>query len=125
MNKKDNKSTLTGLILIGIIFVAYSIFFPYTPEKTPNSKDLDETEETDNNKEEDKHLDEEEKVEVESRSPEKPEPASKEEKEEEKIFILENDKIKLIFTNKGGEIKSAIIKGFYTYDEYKKNPEER
>ncbi|MBT7726376.1 MAG: membrane protein insertase YidC, partial [Flavobacteriales bacterium] len=29
------------------------------------------------------------------------------------------------FTNKGGEIKSAIIKGFYTYDEYKKNPEER
>jgi len=125
MQKQDNKSTLTGLVLIGIIFVAYSIFFPYTPEETPNSKDLDKTEETDNNKEEDKHLDEEEKVEVEIRSPEKPEPASKEEKEDEKTFILENDKIKLIFTNKGGEIKSAIIKGFYTYDEYKKNPEER
>ena len=48
------------------------------------------------------------------------------EKEEEKTFILENDKIKLIFTNKGGEIKSAIIKGFHTYEEYsEKSPGER
>ena len=29
--------------------------------------------------------------------------------------ILENEKIKITFTNKGAEIKSAIIKGFYTY----------
>ena len=36
MQKQDNKSTLTGLVLIGIIFVAYSIFFPYTPEETPD-----------------------------------------------------------------------------------------
>ena len=36
-------------------------------------------------------------------------------------YILENDKVKLTFTNQGGEIKSAIIKGFYSYDEYKKN----
>ena len=116
MQKQDNKSSLTGLILIGIIFVAYSIFFPYTPEETSNSKNLDKIEEIDNYKEKDKNLNEEEKVDLESRSPEKQEPASK--KEEEKTFILENDKIKLIFTNKGGEIKSAIIKGFYTYKEY-------
>ena len=45
--------------------------------------------------------------------------------QDEKTYTLENDKIKLIFTNKGGEIKSAIIKGFYTYDEYKKKEEER
>jgi len=36
-------------------------------------------------------------------------------------YILENDKVKLTFTNQGGEIKSVIIKGFYSYDEYKKN----
>ena len=41
MIKQDNKSTLTGLVLIGIIFVAYSIFFPYTPEETPNSEKSD------------------------------------------------------------------------------------
>ena len=44
--------------------------------------------------------------------------------ESEKIYTLENDKIKLEFTNKGGEISSAVIKGFYSYEEYKKNLED-
>ena len=39
----------------------------------------------------------------------------------EKFYTLENDKIKLEFTNKGGEISSAVIKGYYSYQEYKKN----
>ena len=42
----------------------------------------------------------------------------------EKFYTLENDKIKLKFTNKGGEISSAVIKGFYSYEEYKKNLED-
>ena len=42
----------------------------------------------------------------------------------EKFYTLENDKIKLEFTNKGGEISSAVIKGFYSYEEYKKNLED-
>ena len=42
----------------------------------------------------------------------------------EKFYTLENDKIKLKFTNKGGEISSAVIKGFYSYQEYKKNLED-
>lgn len=44
--------------------------------------------------------------------------------ESEKFYTLENDKIKLKFTNKGGEISSAVIKGFYSYEEYKKNIED-
>ena len=44
--------------------------------------------------------------------------------ESEKIYTLENDKIKLEFTNKGGEISSAVIKGFYSYEEYKKHLED-
>ncbi|MDC0201977.1 membrane protein insertase YidC [Flavobacteriales bacterium] len=137
MQKQDNKSTLTGLVLIGIIFVAYSIFFPFTPEETPNSTDPEKTEKKDNNNVSDKKEGED----VDSYKGEPTEaniggvPNSdvkndeeegvEEAGEEEKTYTLENDKIKLIFTNKGGEIKSAIIKGFYTYDEYKKNPEER
>ena len=44
MQKQDNKSTLTGLVLIGIIFVAYSIFFPLTPEENTSSEELNTTE---------------------------------------------------------------------------------
>ena len=44
MQKQDNKSTLTGLVLIGIIFVAYSIFFPFTPEETASSEESNTTE---------------------------------------------------------------------------------
>lgn len=44
--------------------------------------------------------------------------------ESEKFYTLENDKIKLKFTNKGGEISSAVIKGFYSYEEYKKKLED-
>ena len=124
MQKQDNKSTLTGLVLIGIIFVAYSIFFPYTPEETTDPlvadtkkveiKTEEETNPKDDNPDEDNI-----KVIIDSTE------TKKLDNQDEKTYTLENDKIKLIFTNKGGEIKSAIIKGFYTYDEYKKNPEER
>lgn len=124
MQKQDNKSTLTGLVLIGIIFVAYSIFFPYTPEETTDPlvadtkkveiKTEEETNPKDDNPDEDNI-----KVIIDSTE------TKKLDNQDEKTYTLENDKIKIIFTNKGGEIKSAIIKGFYTYDEYKKNPEER
>ncbi|MDG1718667.1 MAG: membrane protein insertase YidC [Flavobacteriales bacterium] len=124
MQKQDNKSTLTGLVLIGIIFVAYSIFFPYTPEETTDPlaadtkkveiKTEEETIPKDDNPDENNT-----KFIIDSTE------TKKLDNQDEKIYTLENDKIKLLFTNKGGEIKSAIIKGFYTYDEYKKNPEER
>ena len=124
MQKQDNKSTLTGLVLIGIIFVAYSIFFPYTPEETTDPLVADtkkveiKTEEETNPKDDNPDEDNTEVI-IDSTE------TKKLDNQDEKTYTLENDKIKLIFTNKGGEIKSAIIKGFYTYDEYKKNPEER
>ena len=119
MQKQDNKSTLTGLVLIGIIFVAYSIFFPYTPEETTDPLVAD-TKKVEIKTEEETNPDEDNtKVIIDSTE------TKKLDNQDEKTYTLENDKIKLIFTNKGGEIKSAIIKGFYTYDEYKKNPEER
>ena len=118
MNKKDNKSTLTGLVLIGIIFVAYSIFFPYTDEEKPNTYESNQTEGITN-----------EGITIPENTSEDNLP--KENNTEyiidsikivtEEFYTLENDKIKIVFTNKGGEIKSAIIKDFYTYDEYKKN----
>ena len=122
MQKQDNKSTLTGLVLIGIIFVAYSIFFPYTPEETPNKEEPNQTKDITN-----------EGITIPENTSEDNLPKENSTKDiidstkivTEEFYTLENDKIKLVFTNKGGEIKSAIIKGFYTYDEYKKNPEER
>ena len=122
MQKQDNKSTLTGLVLIGIIFVAYSIFFPYTPEEIPNKEEPNQTKDITN-----------EGITIPKNTSEDNLPKENSTKDiidstkivTEEFYTLENDKIKLVFTNKGGEIKSAIIKGFYTYDEYKKNPEER
>ena len=122
MQKQDNKSALTGLVLIGIIFVAYSIFFPYTPEETPNKEEPNQTKDITN-----------EGITIPENTSEDNLPKENSTKDiidstkivTEEFYTLENDKIKLVFTNKGGEIKSAIIKGFYTYDEYKKNPEER
>ncbi|MBT4738153.1 MAG: membrane protein insertase YidC, partial [Flavobacteriales bacterium] len=124
MQKQDNKSTLTGLVLIGIIFVAYSIFFPYTPEETTDplvadTKKVEIKTEEETNPKDDNPDEDNTKVIIDSTE------TKKLDNQDEKTYTLENDKIKLIFTNKGGEIKSAIIKGFYTYDEYKKNPEER
>ena len=124
MQKQDNKSTLTGLVLIGIIFVAYSIFFPYTPEETTDplvadTKKVEIKTEEETNPKDDNPYEDNTKVIIDSTE------TKKLDNQDEKTYTLENDKIKLIFTNKGGEIKSAIIKGFYTYDEYKKNPEER
>lgn len=124
MQKQDNKSTLTGLVLIGIIFVAYSIFFPYDPEATTDplvadTKKIEIKTEEETNPKDDNPDEDNTKVIIDSTE------TKKLDNQDEKTYSLENDKIKLIFTNKGGEIKSAIIKGFYTYDEYKKNPEER
>ena len=118
MKKQDNKSTLTGLLLIGIIFVAYSIFFPPIPEEKPNTDEPNQTEDITN-----------EGITIPESTSEDNLPKENGTKDiidttkivTEKFYTLENNKIKLVFTNKGGEIKSAIIKDFYTYDEYKKN----
>ena len=117
MIKQDNKSTLTGLVLIGIIFVAYSMFFPPTPEEKPNTDKPNLTEDITN-----------EGTDILESTNEDNLPKQNDTEDiidtnkivTEKLDSIFNEKIKIVFTNKGGEIKSAIIKGFYTYDEYDK-----
>jgi len=108
--KQNDKSSFTGLILIGAILIIFNVFFSNNaediaentnPETEQISDSIDETTTTLSNVTE-QTIDSSQIL-------------------VEQEYILENDKIKLIFTNKGGEIKSAIVKGFHTYDEYKKN----
>src|SRR5690554_396945 len=40
---------------------------------------------------------------------------------DEEIFTLENDKLKIILTNKGGGVKSVYLKEHQTYDNFRKN----
>jgi len=110
MMKKNDKSSFTGLILIGAILIIFNVFVFNNAEEVPVNTNpetdqipasIDETTTTLSNVTE--QIIDSSQILV------------------EQEYILENDKIKLIFTNKGGEIKSAIVKGFYTYDEYRKN----
>ena len=109
MMKKNDKSSFTGLILMAAILIIFNVFVFNNAEEIPEntnpeteqmSVSIDETTTTLSNVTE-QTIDSSQIL-------------------VEQEYILENDKIKLIFTNKGGEIKSAIVKGFYTYDEYRK-----
>ncbi|MBT4217503.1 MAG: hypothetical protein HOE25_02915, partial [Flavobacteriales bacterium] len=96
MQKQDNKSTLTGLVLIGIIFVAYSIFFPYTPEETTDplvadTKKVEIKTEEETNPKDDNPDEDNTKVIIDSTE------TKKLDNQDEKTYTLENDKIKLIF----------------------------
>ena len=115
MNKQENKSSLTGLILIGIIFVLYPILFPFNTEITEEKKkEIVEKQEEIADKNSKPKL-----TKYEAESQEINDVKDSIQIISEEFFYLENDKIKITFTNKGGEIKSAVIKGYYTYNDYK------
>src|SRR5690554_968680 len=40
---------------------------------------------------------------------------------EEETYILENEKLKVVLTNKGGGVKSVYLKEHQTYDDFRKN----
>ena len=97
MIKQDNKSSLTGLLLIGSILIIFNVFVFNNSEETSDSSEKNEPKEepkdennlsNENNTE---YIIDSTKIET------------------EKFYTLKNDKIKIVFTNKGGEIKSAII----------------
>lgn len=107
--QKNDKSSLIGILLIGILIFTYPIFFPgddlNNNKNIDNNQTIQKEEITKNVKEENipKNIEKE---------------VSEEKIIEEKEFILENNKIKLIISNYGGEIISARIKNFYNYKDY-------
>ena len=109
--KQNDKSSFTGLILMGAILIIFNVFVFNNAEEISenentetiyNSKNSNPVTETTISNSTEESIETTETL-------------------VEQDYILENDKIKLIFSNKKGEIKSAIVKGFYTYDEYRKN----
>ena len=112
LNKQNDKSSLTGLLLMAAILIIFNVFvFNNTEEQINNeNSNSEKTTQNENSEESAISIDNQKETIIDST-----------EIITETEYILENDKVKLTFTNKGGEIKSAIVKGFYSYDEYKKN----
>ena len=112
LNKQNDKSSLTGLLLMAAILIIFNVFvFNNTEEQINNeNSNSEKTTQKDNSEKSAISIENQKETIIDST-----------EIITETEYILENDKVKLTFTNKGGEIKSAIIKGFYSYDEYKKN----
>lgn len=107
--KQNDKSSFTGLILMAAILIIFNVFvFDNTSEQVDYKENVVQV----NSNQQDSK---EENIIVTSLDIDTSEVLK------EKFYTLENDKIKLEFTNKGGEISSAVIKGYYSYQEYKKN----
>ena len=109
--KQNDNSSFIGLILMAAILIIFNVFvFDNSGNesiKNSNSENLNDRSSKKDNLQMEQYIDSSE-IKIDS----------------EKFYTLENDKIKLEFTNKGGEISSAVIKGFYSYEEYKKNLED-
>ena len=115
--KKNDQSSLIGLLLIGLLILAFPYFFPEEKSTERSSNDNNQ-----NVEESSRSI--VNKTSTSAGSPNTDEIIIDKQQENntidnEKLFHLENEKIKLILSNKGGTIQSAIIKDFYTYDEYK------
>ena len=109
--KQNDKSSFTGLILMGAILIIFNVFVFNNAEEISENENTETIYNSKNSK----------PVTETTISNSTEESIETTETLVEQDYILENDKIKLIFSNKKGEIKSAIVKGFYTYDEYRKN----
>ena len=112
LNKQNDKSSLTGLLLMAAILIIFNVFvFNNTEEQINNeNSNSEKTIQKENSEKNAISIEHQKETIIDST-----------EIITETEYILENDKVKLTFTNQGGEIKSVIIKGFYSYDEYKKN----
>ena len=111
--KQNDKSSFTGLILMAAILIIFNVFvFDNSSEQVDYKEN---TEQVNSNQQDSK----EENI-ITTTSD-----IDTNEFLKEEFYVLENDKIKLEFTNKGGEISSAVIKGYYSYQEYKKNLDDK
>ena len=104
----DNKNFLIGIFLLSIIWI---FFNPFEIENA----DKKETERTiQDQKIDDKHYSNLNINLVEKDS-------SLEETQEEKEFVLENNSIRVTFSNLNAQIKSVVLKDYYSYQEYNKS----
>lgn len=116
-----DKNQATGLILFAAVILVYSLFFASDPEPVtepqsskPTQVQSKETDEDDFNEfEADEQTDSIKSVE----NLQKFGDFSSLLSGEEESVILENENIKVIFSNKGGEIQQVEIKGFKTFDQ--------
>ena len=107
--KQNDKSSFTGLILMALILIIFNVFvFDNTSEQVDYKDNIEQVNSNQQDSKEENIIDT--SIDIDTTEVLK-----------EKFYTLENDKIKLEFTNKGGEISSAVIKGYYSYQEYKKN----
>ena len=126
-----NKNNITGFVLIGIIIIGFTWY---------NSKNVEEQRKAQHQRDSIANIERmvqlrEQQVRdsIAALSAPAPVVATPEEKQaavvqqlgsslaaamdkEENFFTLENDLIKLSFTNKGGQIYAAQVKGYHTYD---------
>ena len=97
--KQNDNSSFIGLILMAAILIIFNVFvFDNSGNesiKNSNSENLNDRSSKKDNLQMEQYIDSSE-IKIDS----------------EKFYTLENDKIKLEFTNKGGEISSAVIKEF-------------
>ena len=109
MMKQNDKSSFTGLILMAAILIIFNVFvFDNTSEQVDYKDNKEQVNSNQQDSKEENIIDT--SIDIDTTGVLK-----------EKFYTLENDKIKLEFTNKRGEISSAVIKGYYSYQEYKKN----
>ena len=120
MMKQNDKSSLIGLILMAAILIIFNAFvFDNVSEQ--ELKESHEKLIKDRLVGEDSKFPEMIKESEEKNNITKISEIDSTDIRKEEFYTLENENIKLDFTNKGGEISSAVIKGYYSYQEYKKN----
>ncbi|MEE2953668.1 MAG: membrane protein insertase YidC [Bacteroidota bacterium] len=106
-----DKNSLIGFILMGIILIVFNTFFFST-----NSNENDIPEPINSEEIIKKELSENQLDTISRKKDNSLNILQKETSIEEKHYTLENEKLKLVFSNKGGRIISAILKDYTTYD---------
>ena len=114
--KEQDKNSLIGFFLMMIIIIIFNIFFFPNTEKESKENPILEIQQTNETNETNETKEKSEANTNDSISSLKYGIFSKNTNGDEKFYIIENDKIKVSVSNKGGRIASVILKEYQTYD---------
>ncbi len=113
-----DKKSLTGLVLIGLIFALFTIINqPSDEERKEMAKREAEKKKRESEK---KDIALDEKSEVKKGQSKKTKKATGESKKES-FYRLENDRLIVDFSSKGGKVAAVYLKGYESYKNFKKN----